>query len=541
MTDTQTFVLTIKGDTSPTYTMFELFNPLRIVIDIADATLAQNISMPDMISKGPVSQVTSKLLNDHQPFTTRVEVFLAADHGYDVVRNGNDIVVSFTPKPTSSVTLQKIEITNNPTTKVFLHTSGAIPNYKEANLPHDNERPARLYIDLEGVGLGNIPQQLQVNSPSLDRVRTARRENGLRIVLDAASDDLFTYTIDQKQNGLLVSIDNPTSSTSTTTQNTKNQSFSDEFSFRGYKEDRITVDFFKTDLHNVFRFLGKKNGRNMVIEESVKGTLTLSLTNVPWDFVLDVILNLKDLQKEERYNTIVISPKSKGFTWPEKASAKLAIRSDGTGEAMSQDTISIKNRIETPKGVVEARKLIQQGDNKNKNKDYEGALADYENASSKWPENSQLAKRIAALCLVHLGQNAKAVHYAKLALKNDGKDEEAALQAAIGLANMKKNPAAKGFFDLAVSGPHPSSEALTSYAAFNEKNQNYLATLLLLTKHTELYGDNMETMLSKARIYDMQGDKAKAAKEFQSLLLSGYDIPADLKRYIQGRLSLINK
>ncbi len=561
-----TFALTIKGDASPTYTKYELFNPLRIVIDIADATLAKNLSLPMELKSGPVDRITGQLLDAQKPLVTRLEIFLKEDRAYTVARNNNDIVVKFSSakdaKTNSPLILQKINVNKAAAeTQVRLATNGPIPEYQEAKLAQDAEYPARFYIDIANIGMADVPQQLEVGT-TLARIRTASRENGLRIVFDSGIDPLFSYRIDSRDDGLLITIaeTEPTAATEAAQEEMAPvaeeapdaakeakkpagtaSAKGDGFSFSGYNAQRITVDFFKIDLHNVFRLLGEISGRNMVIEESVNGTLTLALTDVPWDFVLDVVLNLKDLQKEERFNTIVISPKSKGFIWPERASDKLAIRSDGSGGAMMQESLSIKKRIDTPKGVMEAKKLLQAGNGKYTAGNYAGALADYESASNKWPENNQLAKRIAALCLVQLGQNAKAVHYAKLALKTDPKDSEAALQAAIGLANMKKNAAAKEYFDLATSGPHPSSEALASYAAFNEENKNYVATLLLLNKHTELYGDSMETMLSKARIYDKQGDDAKAAKEYQSLLLSGYDIPADLKRYIKGRLSLINK
>lgn len=562
----KTFALTIKGDASPTYTKYELFNPLRIVIDIADATLAKDLTLPMEVRTGPVDKITGQLLDTQKPFVTRLEIFLQEDRGYTVARNNNDIVVNFSPaedgKTNSSLILQKISVTKDGSeTRVHLTTNGPVPDYQEAKLPQDADYPARFYIDLANIGMADVPQQIEVGS-TLARIRTASRNNGLRIVFDSGVDPLFTYRIDSRDDGLLVTIAESASAPASETVQEEmapaaaeeNQveatvaapagasaAKADNFRFSGYNAQRITVDFFKIDLHNVFRLLGEISGRNMVIEESVNGTLTLALSDVPWDFVLDVVLNLKDLQKEERFNTIVISPKSKGFIWPERASDKLAIRSGGGDGAMAQESLSIKKRIETPKGVIEAKKLLQAGNVKYTAGNYAGALADFESASNKWPENNQLAKRIAALCLVQLGQNAKAVHYAKLALKTDPKDSEAALQAAIGLANMKKTATAKEYFDLAISGPHPSSEALASYAAFNEENKNYVATLLLLSKHTELYGDNMETMLSKARIYDKQGDVAKAAKEYQSLLLSGYDIPADLKRYIKGRLSLINK
>ena len=77
----------------------------------------------------------------------------------------------------------------------------------------------------------------------------------------------------------------------------------DAFNFSGYNKERITVEFQKMDLHNVFNFLRQVSGVNIVVDESVQGSLTLVLDEVPWDFALDIILNLKDLEKEERFNT----------------------------------------------------------------------------------------------------------------------------------------------------------------------------------------------------------------------------------------------
>jgi len=162
----------------------------------------------------------------------------------------------------------------------------------------------------------------------------------------------------------------------------------------------------------------------------------------------------------------------------------------------------------------------------------------YEEAFTKWPDNSKLANRIATICLVHLGMNAKAVHYAKAALKADPQNYNAALQAAIGLANMQKIPEAKEYFDLAISGPQPAGEALASYASFCEQYESYNAAILLLNKHEELYGATLDTMISRARIYDKKGEADKAVAEYRSILLSGYKLPNDLKHYIQGRIAL---
>jgi type IV pilus assembly protein PilQ len=173
-----------------------------------------------------------------------------------------------------------------------------------------------------------------------------------------------------------------------------------------------------------------------------------------------------------------------------------------------------------------------------KQEEYEDALILYEKAFGMWPENGRLAARLASLYLVHMGMNAKAVFYGKEALKIDENDQTSALYTAIGLANMKRNAEAKEYFDLAVSGKRPDSEALVSYAMFSEENDNYLDSLLLLARHENQYGDSLDTMIARARILDKEGNSEKAAAEYRAILLSGYQLPADLTRYIKGRLAM---
>jgi type IV pilus assembly protein PilQ len=43
-------------------------------------------------------------------------------------------------------------------------------------------------------------------------------------------------------------------------------------------------------------------------------------------------------------------------------------------------------------------------------------------------------------------------------------------------------------------------------------------------------------MIARARILDKEGNSEKAASEYRAILLSGYQLPADLTRYIKGRL-----
>jgi type IV pilus assembly protein PilQ len=311
----------------------------------------------------------------------------------------------------------------------------------------------------------------------------------------------------------------------------------EEFAYAGYEKQPITVDFYKIDLHNVFRLFGEISGMNIVIAQGVGGTLTLALDNVPWDFVLDVILNLQNLQAIERYNTLVIAPKGATFAWPERAEEKVAVKKD-KAILMEGEKLQVVQKMEMSPEVLEAQKLIREAHALEKQEQFEDALILYEKAFEMWPDNGKLAGRLASLYLVHLGMNAKAVYYGKEALKIDENDAISALYTAIGLANMKRNAEAKEYFETAVSSKRPDSEALISYAMFSEENGSYLDALLLLARHEDLYGDSLDTMIARARILDKEGNSDKAAAEYRAILLSGYQLPADLTRFIKGRLAL---
>lgn len=561
------FTIRIAGNAEPAYTKYELVDPLRIVLDIADATVSDSLHLPIIFSEGPVSKITASNL-DKNSSVTRLELFMAADPLYEVSRQGNDIVVAFSgdmkrtaqEEAAKDLQLTAVDIEKKADeTVVHLRANGPLSDYKHAELPANETNPARFYIDLPNVKGDDIDNFISVDT-TLAQIRTAQRDGALRLVFDATGDDIFHYEIANQPDGggldvriaesttaldpvaRAIEQDDETDTPLMDTKKTKmtaqpsptvaatEDSIPDNFSFSGYKQQRITVDFYKIDIHNVFRLIGEISNKNIVVDEGVSGSLTLALNDVPWDFALDIILNLKDLQKEERYNTIVISQKSKGFQWPEKAEDTIAIKAN---------PLTVSKRIELPPpAILNAKRLLAEAQHLEEGKKYEEALNKYAEAFQAWPDNAQIPSRMAALYLVDLRLNAQAVHYAQAALKINGNDSNAALLAAIGLAKMERDAEAKDFFDIAVSDPKPSSDALLSYAAFQEEGGNYPAALTLLERHGDLYGDTLENFISKARLYDKNDEPHKAVEEYRAAQLSGYPLPQDLKRYIDGRIAL---
>jgi len=62
----------------------------------------------------------------------------------------------------------------------------------------------------------------------------------------------------------------------------------------------ISLDFKDADVVNLLRILAAESGRNIVIGEDVKGKMSITLRNVPWEVALDTVMESKGLVKVER-------------------------------------------------------------------------------------------------------------------------------------------------------------------------------------------------------------------------------------------------
>jgi len=63
-----------------------------------------------------------------------------------------------------------------------------------------------------------------------------------------------------------------------------------------YTGEKIALDFYETDIKNVFRIIREISGKNFAIDKNVTGKVTLALDKpVPWDQVLDLVLKMNQL------------------------------------------------------------------------------------------------------------------------------------------------------------------------------------------------------------------------------------------------------
>ncbi|USH02659.1 type IV pilus secretin PilQ [Grimontia kaedaensis] len=75
------------------------------------------------------------------------------------------------------------------------------------------------------------------------------------------------------------------------------------------KNKNISINFQDIPVRSVLQMVAEHNGFNLVVSDSVQGSLTLRLDDVPWQKALQTILNVKGLDKRQMGNILLVAPK----------------------------------------------------------------------------------------------------------------------------------------------------------------------------------------------------------------------------------------
>lgn len=77
----------------------------------------------------------------------------------------------------------------------------------------------------------------------------------------------------------------------------------------GYQGPRVSINYQNGDVRALLRLMAEELGLNAVISETVTGTTTLVLKDVPADQVIDIIFQQKGLDMRKKGNIILIAPR----------------------------------------------------------------------------------------------------------------------------------------------------------------------------------------------------------------------------------------
>ncbi len=456
--------------------------------------------------------------------------------------------------PSAAGEITGIEMHKKASNEIEITIKGQCKSYRAFGLPS----PARFVIDLDGAqSKKDLPEAFEINGSVVSKIRTLQKKDHLRIVLDSANKDrLFHCTIKETDLEMVVNCWMPEAAAEKPVKRAKaspafapasrspltRMELGDLFGWPGiedkqvkketkrrltYSGEKITLDFYKTDIHNVFRLFAEVSGKNIVIDDQVKGELTLSLKEVPWDSALEIILDMKGLTKEEKLNTFIIQPRV------EKTGGKGELVVREFSEKHLQPARLLKRRQEN---MRKAEKIVLKAYNLEIKGEKEEALSQYEKAFALQKDNIDLINKMAYLNYI-LGNFAKSYYFAGEALKLNAKDAGAALYGALSAARMEKTEAAGVLFRLATGDALPRiPEAFYNYGLFLESQKDYATALVTYKRYKSLFGPSLEVSMAIARLYEQQNMTEEACNTYKDIQYSGFSMDKNIREMVQEKI-----
>lgn len=93
----------------------------------------------------------------------------------------------------------------------------------------------------------------------------------------------------------------------------------------GYSGEKLSLNFQNIEVRAVLQVIADFTGLNIITSDTVGGSLTLRLKDVPWDQALDIILQSKGLSKRKNGNVVLIAPSDELAT-KEKLALEVALQ-----------------------------------------------------------------------------------------------------------------------------------------------------------------------------------------------------------------------
>jgi type IV pilus assembly protein PilQ len=413
--------------------------------------------------------------------------------------------------------------------------------------------PARLVIDMEGARLmPDVARAMKLDGDIVSEVRIGQGDGRTRLVLNSTREgEHFHFNIGEKDGTLWIKCWRPNGAMKKEASAIGRQTGAKESpklpnkalrevlgmdkaalepredvqKVPKYPGKKIYIDFFQADLHNVFRLFGEITGKNFIVDDTVTGTLTLSLREVPWDLALDIITDMKGLEREERHDILVIRPKAAGRTQGE-----LVVKTV-SDEVLHPARLLKKEQDNEQR----ARDLILKAHNLEIQGRLDKALDLYEAAYDLWRTNIDLVKKTAYLHY-SMGHYARSYFFAKEALKLNMQDAESALYAALSSAQMEKAEEAGLFFEAAINAKPKLREAFYNYGLFLEEQQNYEKAGYIYHRYEEIFGPSLDVSLAIARVYEGEHRNGEACKRYREISFSGFSLDKGKEQMVQEKM-----
>jgi type IV pilus assembly protein PilQ len=299
---------------------FTISNPPRIAIDLAGVDQS-TVSGLQEYSQGDIRSVNVVQAAGR----SRLVLNLRRNAGYTTEIDGSTLVVNLAPSATASIaaptsTAIGAAITPSAPNLVTSKSTGVDTNLRDIDFRRGKDGEGRVVVALadgnSGVDIkqqaGNIvieflrsrlPENLRRRLDVADfgtpvkAVRTTQQGDLVRMVVEAQG--LWEHNAYQSDNQFVLEVKPVKEDPNKLFQGTR----------LGYRGDKLSLNFQSVEVRSLLQVIADFTNLNIITSDSVSGTLTLRLKDVPWDQALDIIMQSKGLDMRKNGNVIMIAPR----------------------------------------------------------------------------------------------------------------------------------------------------------------------------------------------------------------------------------------
>jgi type IV pilus assembly protein PilQ len=295
---------------------FTIDDPARISLDLPNTTLGLESRRQDA-NVGPLTTVLAAEANGR----TRVVLNLSAMVPYQTRVEGNSVIVLLGQGPGAAPAVAAQPRQSGgaaPRTAAVAAgdrsirgidfrrgTDGAGQVVVDLTDPRTTvdvrQEGGRIVVDFQNTTLPpELLRRLDVQdfATPVYTVDALRSDKDARLVVTAAADyDQVAY---QSDNTFTLELKPPAPQQAATTGG-----FNED---REYSGERLTLNFQDLETRAVLQLIADFSGLNIVVSDTVVGSVTLRLQNVPWDQALDIVMTTKGLDMRRNGNVIIVAP-----------------------------------------------------------------------------------------------------------------------------------------------------------------------------------------------------------------------------------------
>ena len=290
---------------------FSVSSPARVAIDLPSTAngLGKNVQA---IGEGDVRSVNIVQVADR----TRLVINLLRPLSYDTKIEGRELLITM-----AVATAKSPEAT---TTARFAEQKGGPDSHsiRDINFRRGKDGEGRVVIDLSDANTGidirqsgsnliidflktSVPDRLRKSLDVTDfgtpitNVTTTQQGAAVRMVVTPSG--LWEHNAYQTDNQFVLEVK--------PTQEDPRKLVQGSSRTVKYAGEKLSLNFQNIDVRSVLQVISDFTNFNIITSDSVTGSLTLRLKDVPWDQALEIILQAKGLDLRKNGNVIWIAPR----------------------------------------------------------------------------------------------------------------------------------------------------------------------------------------------------------------------------------------